>query len=151
LKITSSDYYNQEDFIMVQMRIVRFANGLEAHHLVSEGVNTIGAPMNASIMNVSFTIAARSEVINFMKKNFPTDGKIVSEMYYCDLPFQHNFHLFMYCKPVGEKHTDMTVLLGGRQIHNGRVNIPISRIKALQDKALEYGQSFLKSSAGARA
>jgi hypothetical protein len=45
----------------------------------------------------------------------------------------------------------MEVLYGGRSIHKGRVNIPLSRIKALQDKAQEYGQSFLKSMAGARA
>ncbi len=136
---------------MVQRRIVKFANGLEVYHLVCQGVNTIGTSMNASVVNVSFTIAARSEVINFMKKQFPTAGKIVSEMYYCELPFQNNLSLVMYCKPVGEKHTDMTVLYGGRQIQNGRVNIPISRIKALQDKAQEYGQSFIKSMAGARA
>lgn len=135
---------------MVQRRIVKFANGLEVHHLVSEGVNTIGTSMNASVVNVSFTIAARSEVINFMEKQFPTAGKIVSEMYYCELPFQNNLSLVMYCKPVGEKHTDMTVLYGGRQIYNGRVNIPLSRLKALQDKAQEYGQSFLKSMAVAR-
>lgn len=136
---------------MVQRRIVKLANGLEVHHYVGDGRNTIGTSMNASAMNVSFSIAARSEALNFMKKHFPTAGKMVSEMYYCELPFQNNLNLIMYCKPVGERHTDMTVLYGGRQIHKGRVNIPISRIKALQDKAQEYGEYFLKSIAGARA
>lgn len=105
-----ADFNKLEDFTKFQRRILKFANGVVVYHYICDDENIIFIPKSkSSAINVSFPMTARSEAIDFMRKNLPVEGEVVSDRYECELYFVEQHCLIVNCTRIDDSHTNMVV------------------------------------------